>query len=244
MDKPILEAWMTPGGDVSRSFYWCLERCLPGQQPRPLYAAQQQGQAVAWMTPETIAHLAKQNGPAKVDAWNCASGGARVPVYTQQPMQQGGGEVTVDGVTALAAEKITLTWAEYAALRDTAPPSAPVGVEAAEAMGARGGPASESERLAFEAWMRGHCWALCATWDGTGYRSDAEQGGRHCPDAGRTRGLWAAWRDRAALAQQPAAVDEARVVETIRKALHHSYGAGHTDYVNFTEALDFLATQH
>lgn len=46
------------------------------------------------------------------------------------------------------------------------------------------------------------------------------------------------------LAQQPAAVDEARVVETIRKALHHSYGAGHTDYVNFTEALDFLATQH
>ena len=35
------EAWITPGGDVSRSFHWCLDRCLPGQYPRPLYAAQQ-----------------------------------------------------------------------------------------------------------------------------------------------------------------------------------------------------------
>src|SRR5690606_18392482 len=35
------EAWITPGGDVSRSVYWCLGRCLPGQQPRPLYAAPQ-----------------------------------------------------------------------------------------------------------------------------------------------------------------------------------------------------------
>ena len=34
--------------------------------------------------------------------------------------------------------------------------------------------------------MRGHCWPLCATWDGAGYRSDAEQGGRYCPDAART----------------------------------------------------------
>lgn len=34
-------AWITPGGDVSRSLLWCLERCLPGEQPRPLYATQQ-----------------------------------------------------------------------------------------------------------------------------------------------------------------------------------------------------------
>lgn len=74
-------------------------------------------------------------------------------------------------------------------------------VEAAEAMGAKGGQAGDGERLAFEAWMRGHCWALCATWDGKQYRSDAEQGGDVDPRAMRTRQLWAAWRDRAALAR-------------------------------------------
>lgn len=68
-------------------------------------------------------------------------------------------------------------------------------------MGATGGPAHEGERLAFEAWMAGHCWALCATWDGKAYRSDAEQGGDIDPRAMRTRQLWAAWRDRAALAR-------------------------------------------
>lgn len=73
---------------------------------------------------------------------------------------------------------------------------------AAEAMGARGGPASEPERLAFEAWMRGHNWALSATWDGNTYRGCAEHGEMLCPHAIRTRMLWAAWRDRAALAQQ------------------------------------------
>ena len=29
-------AWATSGGDVSRSWLWCNERCLPGQKPRPL----------------------------------------------------------------------------------------------------------------------------------------------------------------------------------------------------------------
>lgn len=72
-------------------------------------------------------------------------------------------------------------------------------IEAAYEMGAKGGPVVEAERLAFEAWMRGHCWALCSTWDGTSYRSDSEQGGNVCPHAMRTRQLWAAWRDRAAL---------------------------------------------
>lgn len=72
--------------------------------------------------------------------------------------------------------------------------------EAAHEMGANGSPAVEAERLAFEAWMKGHCWSLCATWRGTQYQSDSEVGGRLDPFAMRTRELWAAWRDRAALA--------------------------------------------
>ncbi len=74
-------------------------------------------------------------------------------------------------------------------------------VDDAYHMGATGGEANDCERLAFESWMRGHCWALCATWDGKAYRSDAEQGGDVDPIAMRTRQLWAAWRDRAALAR-------------------------------------------
>jgi len=66
-------------------------------------------------------------------------------------------------------------------------------------MGAKGAPPTERERLLFEAWMRGHCWALCATWDGKQYTSDAEQGGDLDPRAMATRRLFAAWRDRAAL---------------------------------------------
>ena len=86
----------------------------------------------------------------------------------------------------------------------THPPAHAIGAvteAAAQAMGANGAPSSEPERLAFEAWMRGHCWALCATWNGSQYVSDAEQGGGWNADAARTRMLWAAWRDRAALAQ-------------------------------------------
>jgi len=75
--------------------------------------------------------------------------------------------------------------------------SAPT-IEAAERMGAKGGPVVEAERLAFEAWMREHCWALCATWDGETYRSDSEQGGKVCLHAMITRMMWAAWRDRRA----------------------------------------------
>lgn len=76
---------------------------------------------------------------------------------------------------------------------------------AAYAMGERGAKASgvphnEDERIAFEAWMRGHCWALSATWRGTQYTSDSEQGGDIDYRAMATRRLWAAWRDRAALA--------------------------------------------
>lgn len=71
--------------------------------------------------------------------------------------------------------------------------------EAAYAMGAKGAPATDGERIAFEAWMKGHCWPLSATWDGKGYKSDSEDGGYVCPRATMTRRLWAAWRDRAAL---------------------------------------------
>ena len=78
--------------------------------------------------------------------------------------------------------------------------------ESAYAMGAKGGPANDAERLAFESWMRGHCWALCATWNGTGYVSDAEQAGDFCAHASNTRRLWAAWRDRAALSSTAAPV--------------------------------------
>lgn len=80
-----------------------------------------------------------------------------------------------------------------------AAPSAPSEEVAAE-MGANGGHVVEAERLAFEAWMRGHCWDLGAKWTGTEYRSAFEKGGMVDMHAMRTRELWAAWRDRAALA--------------------------------------------
>ena len=73
-------------------------------------------------------------------------------------------------------------------------------IEAAYAIGAKGGVVVDAERLAFESWMAGHCWALCAAWDGSGYRCESEQAGQFSSAAGMTRRLWAAWRDRAALA--------------------------------------------
>ena len=74
-------------------------------------------------------------------------------------------------------------------------------IEAARKMGETGGPAVEAERLAFEAWMDGHCWALGATWNGRGYVGNAERCDYVDQWAMRTRELWAAWRDRAALAR-------------------------------------------
>lgn len=73
-------------------------------------------------------------------------------------------------------------------------------IEASYAIGAKGGSVVDAERLAFESWMAGHCWGLCAAWDGSGYRCESEQAGQFSPAAGMTRRLWAAWRDRAALA--------------------------------------------
>ncbi|MCG8991786.1 hypothetical protein LH427_01975 [Laribacter hongkongensis] len=73
-------------------------------------------------------------------------------------------------------------------------------IEAAREIGAKGGEANDAERLAFEAWMAGHCWSISAAWNGTSYVSPSETVGYVCPHAMRTRQLWAAWRDRAALA--------------------------------------------
>jgi len=70
----------------------------------------------------------------------------------------------------------------------------------ARRLGEVGSPAIEQERALFEAWMAGHCWALSAHWNGHGYVSDLETTGDLDPRAMGTRRLWAAWRDRAALA--------------------------------------------
>lgn len=48
-------------------------------------------------------------------------------------------------------------------------------VEQAHEMGAKGGPADEHERLLFEAWMAGHCWAIQGDWDGTTYVHESER---------------------------------------------------------------------
>lgn len=106
--------------------------------------------------------------------------------------------VSYSDFVALLAREAALREAAGRLVQGFAVPVAPT-ESAAKAMGAFGGPVNEQERLAFEAWMRGHCWALCATWDGAQYKSDAEHVGNVDPHAMRTRQLWAAWRDRAAL---------------------------------------------
>lgn len=92
---------------------------------------------------------------------------------------------------------VQLAWCAWQDSRLAAPitPS----IDAAHEMGAKGGPVVEAERLAFEAWMKGHCWALSARWDGKQYIGDREREGELDFHAVGTRRLWAAWRDRAAL---------------------------------------------
>jgi hypothetical protein len=70
----------------------------------------------------------------------------------------------------------------------------------AYAMGAKGAQPTEAERLLFEAWMRGHCWAVIGEWNGNQYVHAHEKTGFVHGGAVDTRRLWAAWRDRAALA--------------------------------------------
>ena len=68
--------------------------------------------------------------------------------------------------------------------------------EQAHEMGAKGAPATEAERLLFEAWMKGHCWEVEGKWSGRTYIGERVYDGSMI-----TRMLWAVWRDRAALAQ-------------------------------------------
>ena len=72
-----------------------------------------------------------------------------------------------------------------------------MGTSGPEAMGI---PHDEAERFAFEAWMRGHCWEIGSEWDGSAYVSKYA-GDPFNANAILTRMLWAAWRDRAALAR-------------------------------------------
>jgi len=83
--------------------------------------------------------------------------------------------------------------------------AAPVSVqepseEAAYQIGAKGAEPTESERRLFEAWMGGHCWAVAGEWNGKTYVAADEDGRCVNQHAMLTRQLWAAWRDRAALA--------------------------------------------
>ena len=75
-------AWITPGGDVSRSLLWCLERCLPGEQPRPLYATQppSEGEEIMVNTPYDVYILPLQ--PSGL------SSGPRFVVHVPGPEQQ------------------------------------------------------------------------------------------------------------------------------------------------------------
>jgi hypothetical protein len=84
-------------------------------------------------------------------------------------------------------------------------------------LGREGAPPTEAERLLFEEWMRGHCWALCATWNGTQYVHEAEAGGDLYPPAMNTRQLFAAWRDRAALASYEAQAEAKPAHRTARE---------------------------
>jgi len=108
-------------------------------------------------------------------------------------------EAYVDEAVAMLAASPDPLPAETPAMGVAAPT-----VDAAKAMGETGASPTDAERLAFEAWMSGHCWALGANWNGTEYTNATEHSGYVCPVALRTRMLWAAWRDRAALASAPA----------------------------------------
>ena len=58
----------------------------------------------------------------------------------------------------------------------------------------------EAERLAFEAWMERHCWCVSGEWNGETYINKCGGPWGFDPASLQNRQLWAAWRDRAALA--------------------------------------------
>ena len=119
--------------------------------------------------------------------------------------------------------------------------------KAAYDIGAKGSEPREDERLAFEAWMRGHCWKVVGDWDGKQYFHAHESTGFVHGGAMGTRGLWAAWRDRGAvarvLAEQAQAVEPAtgRRAELIAelRAMPNNWSSG-SDDVTVLCAADML----
>lgn len=104
---------------------------------------------------------------------------------------------------------------------------------AAHNLGAIGAEPAEFERRLFEAWMRGHCWAVVGEWDGRTYVAPSEHGRVIDPAAMLTRQLWAAWRDRAALAGHtaPPAAEQQDITHCACGDAYPStsYGAGFID---------------
>jgi len=144
----------------------------------------------------------------------CASDLQHSAIYDNQAEMQACLRAVADRIKSLAAQPSEpkaepahddLTIAYMSGFHDgkkakAEPVQEPLTVESAHAMGAKGAAPTEAERLLFEAWMRGHCWALDGDWNGSQYVHAHEKTGFVHGGAMNTRGLWAAWRDRAALA--------------------------------------------
>jgi hypothetical protein len=61
-DQQVAWAWGTPGGDVSRSLQWCLDRCMPGEaQPFPLYRAALQSPTSAAQEPPSAPEMSRES---------------------------------------------------------------------------------------------------------------------------------------------------------------------------------------
>lgn len=80
-------------------------------------------------------------------------------------------------------------------------------------------PASEDDRISFEAWMRGHCWKIEGQWNGAQYVHETEGAPAYRLHQGAmtTRGLFAAWRDRGELARRLSPQLRADVVGSLER---------------------------
>lgn len=102
-------------------------------------------------------------------------------------------------------------------------------------MGAKGAEPTETERLLFEAWMKGHCWMVHGDWDGKTYVHATERNGEVNYHTMHTRQLWAAWRDRAALAEQPAQGTWVRLTDEEKHEIRYSHMTS-AEFIEFIEA--------
>lgn len=154
----------------------------------------------------------------KQTALVAASGWKLVPVESTDDQLVAGQEEWARGRRG-ALEDCEESAAIYGAMLAAAPAALVAGQEpsedAAYQLGAKGAEPTESERRLFEAWMRGHCWAVAGEWNGRTYVAADEDGRRVNQHAMLTRQLWAVWRDRAALACH-AALPAAEQPETVR----------------------------